>query len=245
LIRHKTIAFFAAAFFVASARARPTNTAVITMDLPCARDASNVITVTLAVGQNTTRFEAVRADAFKPWVGTSDSTFPSDRAEANVRFKGRRTASQQSLAGKDEDAARFVFRCNQQPVQDLQITTDGPVEVSWLRKCSRCIKERGSFDGGANPYTVDNLWVQGEELRVSFFNTDPQYGLLVFSADTKGHDQPVFSLDAHSRARVSSVLEPEDIESALIKQGTSANTGLLEKKRLQGAGVKTLTLKVQ
>lgn len=247
LIHHKALALFAAAVVVATAQAGPTNRVEITMLEPCNSRAPNIVTVALTVGKTTMLFRAKRDDEFKPWerMNPDRRTFPSDRAEASLRFKGTRTASQKSVAGKNEDVARFTFRCDQHEVQDLQISTDGPVAVSCLRKCSGCVAERESFDGERKLYPVENIWVRGEELRVGLGNVDPQYGLLVFSADTKGHDQPIFSLDSHSRSRVSSVLQPEDIESALIKQGTSANTGLLEKKRLQGAGVKTLTLKVQ
>lgn len=281
--RYRTLPLRAAALIavvvVAAAQAQVTNEVRITMKEPCNRSAPKIVTVALTVRQTTMLFQAKRDDESMPWVGnTGGTTFPADRATASLRFEGTRTASQTSSPGKNarlEDVAVFSFVCNQQTALDVNISTNGPVPVSFLRKCRGCIEEHDHFDGGSKPYPVASVWVPGEELRVSLDVSDPRFGLLVFSSNPNAEDSPVFSLDTNAKGSpgfsldprnrllvfgrrpkqnmVGAVLQRGDIASAVMKQRFKKGTGSkllenetsIENTRLHNAGVQTLTLMVQ
>jgi hypothetical protein len=250
-----------------------TNKVVIAMDEPCSSTAPKEITVVLTVDRQTVRFSAKRDDSSGTWVGKRPDglTFPADRAKASLRLKRSRTGCEQSFAADNEDAAKFLFHCNQRGVRSVMISTDGSVGVTYTRKNAGCKEEteQAYFESGSTPYPVGAMWVPGEEFSlrlVSDMQSPPGPGLIVFALDQAANVWPLFSPDpknsgvlvcdvgGHRRRKKTGealTLKRREIADIFLKQhfphgwqlrGSASD---VEDERLKKAGLMAVTFKVQ
>lgn len=270
-----TVAVLLLAACVPNMEAQVTNKVVIAMDEPCSSTAPNAIVVVLTAGNQTVRFLAKRADSSGVWSGKrpDDKTFPADRVKASLRLQGSRTGCERSFAAANdekEDVAKFIFHCDQRGTRNVNITTDGSVRVSYARQNPGCVEEieQATFVGGSHPHTVGDIWVPGEELSLKIAPETQGVqgrGLLVLSLDGVATNWPLFSSDPDNSALLvfdnggrrqkgtvgTLTLKRGEVATIFIKQRfpkgwqLSGNASSIEDKRLEKAGLKTVTLQVQ
>lgn len=256
------------------AEAQVTSKVLVAMEEPCSSTAPNKIIVVLTVGNQTVRFLAKRADSSGAWVGerVDKKTFPADRAKASLRLNGSRTGCERSFAAieEKEDVAKFIFRCDRRGVRSVNITTNGPVDAVYARKNAGCPEEteKADFVSGSTAEPVTDVWVPGEELSLRLSSStlgSQDRGLLVFSLDPAGRNWPLFSPDPDDsalllfdnggrRQKKKSVkaltLKRSEIATLFIKQRfpmgwhQSSDAISIEAKRLEDAGLKTVTFQV-
>lgn len=120
-------------------------------------------------GKEDEAFDTIHSpvDANK-WVGQwkhKPKPFPADKVQASLRLGGKRTDCQPSKAVKDEDrsntwgwVASFTFRCDPQPVREVDIQTDpAAFPFRYERRLAKSTsiaeshdcREEATFDGTA------------------------------------------------------------------------------------------------
>jgi hypothetical protein len=256
------------------AEAQVTSKVVVAMEEPCSSAAPNTIILVLTVDKQTVRFLAKRTDSTGAWTGErlDRKTFPSDRAKASLRLHGSRTGCEHSFAAieEKEDVAKFIFHCDRRGVRSVNITTNGSVDAVYARKTKVCPEEteKAHFITGKTPEPVTDIWVPGEELSLRLSSStlgsqDP--GLLVFSSDLAARNLPLFSADPDDAAllvfaNAGRLKKQKSVEALSLKPGEIATLFVtqrfsqgwhqsgdaisVEKKRLEDAGLKTLTFQV-
>ena len=198
------------------------------------------------------------------WTGKALGTFDASLTHFSLRLGIARTDCRTVEETYKDPAeglmrvARLTFECCAQdlkPVQQVTISTDRPVSVSYLRRVPKS-RERGRlrsvpctehavFTHGTG--TIDHVQFQSETLRL-------QLGEKVPKPESPGLLIRVPTFKKGKKANYPLHLDRDDVVSAFIEQraqgeagdpNLSSNAIEIDYKRLKEAGVKTLDLTVQ
>jgi hypothetical protein len=258
---HCILTFALATVVIGTASAQPTRRVAVYISGPCISSVPEIIGVVLN-GDETKQFN-VKKESEGIWTGDrpGPKTFDAATATASLRLAGARTPCLAAMAAKDEKPdtylATFTFECNRQPVRRVEVGTEGPMPLSWVRVSGSCM-ETGHAE--SPPAYLNDVWfpvpvkkgrhtlpVPSEVVRLQLDTAEPKPkmpGLIV-------NDETVMQYENNGRV----TLDLRTLLQAFGEQQSAAKAGMppyivpsfydIERKHLADTGLEKLVLTVK